>query len=294
MNAMIAGCCRVSATSAFTDRHFEDLLPEGTRRGLRHEVGHAKHGHIWLYSAFLTLSFWYLRRSVCSSRTKLITRHSLLTVNAAGVRGGFATGWKPTPRGSICRRLCCSRVTCSWCSGRCRGVVNVRRTCSVAAVSCEDPNCTGHDEATVFPVGARTVCVRRESAPLRVALARVGDLNGISMTPERALDAALDDWRDGRGFVPGRLTDAAVVAYLLSLIDNPARNARFSGGYSSSVPLMLTLVAALVALGQSVGWGEFTCGNVRQTATARGASEGLSPPFTLGVRRLRSRRTQLD
>src|SRR5262249_50068198 len=54
-NAMIVGLLPQARYVIFTDRILEDLPPEEVDAVLGHEVGHAKHGHIWYYLAFFAL-----------------------------------------------------------------------------------------------------------------------------------------------------------------------------------------------------------------------------------------------
>src|SRR5262249_61806985 len=55
-NAMIVGLLPRVRYVIFTDRILEELPPEELDAVFGHEVGHAKHGHIWLYAVFLVLS----------------------------------------------------------------------------------------------------------------------------------------------------------------------------------------------------------------------------------------------
>ena len=53
---MIAGLIPAVRYVIFTDRILEEMPPDELDAVFGHEVGHAKHGHIWYYAGFLALS----------------------------------------------------------------------------------------------------------------------------------------------------------------------------------------------------------------------------------------------
>src|SRR5262249_61077825 len=55
-NAMIVGLLPRVRYVIFTDRLLDELSPDEVDAVFGHEVGHARHGHIWLYAAFFVLS----------------------------------------------------------------------------------------------------------------------------------------------------------------------------------------------------------------------------------------------
>ena len=124
------------------------------------------------------------------------------------------------------------------------------------AVSCGDPTCAGHDDETVFPPGGHNLCPTGIRTCAR-ALERVGDLHGVPpaqsdepVTLGRMMLAALEWMRAWlHGPIPHR------VAYLRGLIDRPGLEPRFQrGAFVFKCALLLALTAALVALGEAVGW----------------------------------------
>jgi Zn-dependent protease with chaperone function len=249
VNAMIAGLLPRARYVVFTDRILEDLPPEELDAVFGHEVGHAKHGHIWLYAGFLTLSL-----SVLAALMLFLLKQA----EAAGVFDRPESKawlkenetWLALPPVAVVAGYLF--VVFGALSRRCERQADVF---GCKAVSCGNPACDGHDEETVFPAGAHGLCPTGIRVFAR-ALNRVHDLNGLvrddsgPLTLGRLLRAAgawLRHWQHGP--IPVR------VAYLFSLIDNPAAERRFQRRvFVFKCALMLSLLAALIALGQAVGW----------------------------------------
>jgi STE24 endopeptidase len=120
------------------------------------------------------------------------------------------------------------------------------------AVSCANANCTGHDESTPFPSGAKCLCPTGVRTFAR-ALERVSGPQDAGPRGSRVGRA----WRGfmewvkhwTHGPIPKRID------YLLGLIDRPAEERRFQRRvFAFKCVLVLGLATALVTLGTQVGW----------------------------------------
>jgi hypothetical protein len=156
---------------------------------LGHEIGHAKHGHLWHYLAFLTLSLSVLAAGCLYAGEQL---------DAAGVKvPAEYAGWLVLP--PIVAVFAYLFVVFGFLSRRCERQADVF---GCKAVSCGNPNCTGHDEDTVFPHGQWSLCPTGLRT-LAEALERVHPLNGFGM-PLEALCVLSDiqqtvfDWNGQR------------------------------------------------------------------------------------------------
>jgi Zn-dependent protease with chaperone function len=251
-NAMIAGLLPRVRYVVFTDRILEELPPDELDAVFGHEVGHAKHAHIWLYAAFLTLSLsvivalllFALQRLFASGvldrhpeyQTWLEDNKTWLLLPPVAVAAGYLF------------------VVFGALSRRCERQADVY---GCKAVSCGDPGCTGHDESTVYPPGGNCLCPTGIRTFVR-ALDRVHDLNGLTREPRvrsvrdllRAFWPWVRHWLHAP--IPWR------VRYLLSLIDRPDAEPRFQRRlFVTKCALMAALAVALVVLGNAVGWSTF-------------------------------------
>ena len=124
-------------------------------------------------------------------------------------------------------------------------------------MSCADPNCTGHDAATIYPPRAHGLCPTGIRTFVR-ALERVDFMNGPSIGEPTAHRPTLGDMI--RGLLKWlrawqHSTMGRRVVFLLSLIDNPRKERHFQRRVTLlRWALLAALVAALVALGEAVGW----------------------------------------
>jgi Zn-dependent protease with chaperone function len=246
-NAMIVGLLPRVRYVIFTDRLLEDLPPDEVDAVFGHEVGHARHGHIWLYATFLVLSMSMLAALLLFVGQQL---------DAAGVEvPRWAEGWLVLM--PVALALTYVFLVFGYLSRRCERQADVF---GCRAVSCRDPGCTGHDENTVYPECGRGLCPTGIRTFVR-ALSRVGEVNGVA-TPEeerrrpgvgvmlKGLFAWMKAWQHST--MPRR------IAFLLSLIDDPKRERRFQWRVTLlRWGLILGLTAALVALGEAVSWNEF-------------------------------------
>jgi STE24 endopeptidase len=124
------------------------------------------------------------------------------------------------------------------------------------AVSCDDPDCAGHDETTRYPERARGLCRTGIRTFVR-ALDQVAYINGHAAEEERR-------HRTLGGVVRGvwawfkhwmHSTTSRRVGFLLSLIGDPAKERRFQRAVTVlRWGLIVALAGALYALGEAVGW----------------------------------------
>jgi Zn-dependent protease with chaperone function len=248
VNAMIAGLLPRVRYVVFTDRILEDLPPDELDAVFGHEIGHAKHGHIWFYAAFLILSLSTLAALGLFLAQLLVNAQSQEWVRFREQVEGKT--WLALP--PVALVVSYLFVVFGALSRRCERQADVF---GCKAVSCGNPACAGHDEKTVFPQGGNSLCPTGIRTFTR-ALDRVHDLNGLSHLPDRprtlrelfnVAGAWLRHWQHGP--MPRR------ISYLMSLIGNPAAERRLQWRlFFFKWGLMLALAAALVALGESVGW----------------------------------------
>ena len=249
-NAMIAGLLPRVRYVIFTDRILEELPPDELDAVFGHEVGHAKHMHIWLYAGFLILSLSVLAAVFLFLLQTLKAAESEQLVRVRDWLNEFDTWLLLPPVAAVAAYLF---VVFGALSRRCERQADVY---GCKAMSCGDPACTGHDEKTIYPEGGTCLCPTGIRTFTR-ALERVGDLNGVQMS------RASEGWSIGQVLRAGwawiRAWQHAPmprrVAYLNSLIDRPELEPRFQRGvFAFKCVLMLSLAAALVALGEAVGW----------------------------------------
>ena len=252
VNAMITGLLPRVRYVVFTDRILEELPPDELDAVFGHEIGHSKHGHIWLYAAFLTLSLLTLGTLGMFLALQIDRAQSAEWVRLRMQLDALKTWILLPPVVLLAGYLF---VVFGALSRRCERQADLF---GCKAVSCGNPACTGHDEKTVYPQGGNCLCPTGIKTCIR-ALERVGDLNGVSMvllggrrTPGRLLRGAwawIRAWQHAP--MPRR------VAYLKSLLDHPEEEPRFQRRlFLFKCGLMLALAAALVALGQAIGWTE--------------------------------------
>jgi Zn-dependent protease with chaperone function len=239
-NALIAGLIPQARYVVFTDRILDEFPADEVDAIFGHEVGHQRHGHLWLYAAFILLSVIDLTALALWGQPWLV-RTFHLTAEApwwlALPPVGLAAGYIFLVFGFLSRR--CERQA---------DVFGCR------AVSCADPACTGHHPDTDLPEGGQGLCPTGVRTFVR-ALERVDPLQGADdpaphRPAARLLRGALGwlrAWQHG----PVRRR----VGFLLGLIDDPARERRFQRRtVAVRVLLMTLLVAALLVLGEAVGW----------------------------------------
>lgn len=247
-NAFITGLLPRVRYVVFTDRILEDMPADELEAVFGHEVGHAKHGHIWLYAAFLMLSL-----AVLAALGLLLEKRLNAATGDDWVRlrtwlDSFKTWLLLPPLGLVVGYLF---VVFGTLSRRCERQADLYGS---KAVSCADPACAGHDANTAYAPGARCLCPTGLYTFAR-ALDRVRELNGMEYDAggrslRHLLRAA---WGWVRAWQHGPLSRR--IAYLRNLATRMADEPRFQSRlFAFKCVLMLSLAAALVALGEAVGW----------------------------------------
>jgi Zn-dependent protease with chaperone function len=250
-NAVIAGLLPRVRYVVFTDRLLEDLPPDELEAVLGHEIGHARHGHIWLYTGFLALSLAVLMAVVLFVDQWLAAGTSAEAVRVRGWFDGFGSWALLPPVGLVAAYLF---VVFGALSRRCERQADLF---GCRAMSCADPGCTGHDEKTVLAPGGACLCPTGIRTFAR-ALDRVRDLNGLDADAGergpvgrawRAVWAWLRAWQHG--------PMSRRIAYLHELTGRMSAEPLFHRRLLVlKWALMLSLAAALVVLGEAVGWKE--------------------------------------
>lgn len=227
MNAMIVGLFPRVRYVIFTDAILEELPDEELDAVFGHEVGHARHGHIWYYALFLMLSI-----AVIAGLFVLVgEQREALMLLAAGAYLFVAFGFL---------------------SRRCERQADVF---GCRAGSCSDPNCTEHTDTTVFPERGEGLCPTGIRNCVH-ALDRVYAMN---------LHGGSDDGRSGLGTllrgVFGWLRAwqhapmPVRIRFLHSIVDDRAAEVRFQRRLKAlRWALALGLFATVLLLGQWIGW----------------------------------------
>jgi Zn-dependent protease with chaperone function len=244
-NAMIVGVLPSVRYVIFTDRILEDLPDEELDAVFGHEVGHAKHGHIWSYMLFLALSVTALAAGVL-----LVLNH--LAANQVDLPQSMR-GWLAAVPLLIVGAY--FFLVFGFLSRRCERQADVY---GCRAVSCNNPICLGHDAETVYPERAQGLC-RTGIRTFINALQHVDMVNGsIASEEERGHSVRivvhsfmkwLRSWQHS--------TMALRMAFLRSLIQDPRRERRFQRRVTAlRWGLILGIAAVLVLLTREVGWRE--------------------------------------
>ena len=243
-NAMIVGLLPRIRYVIFTDRILDELPPDEVDAVFGHEVGHAKHGHIWHYAAFLTLSMTAL-----STLLILIDQR----LKQQGVEPPhWAKGWIALP--PVILAATYVFLVFGFLSRRCERQADIY---GCRSVSCGDPNCISHDRSTVYPERATGLCPTGIRTFIR-ALERVDLVNDTSLNAATSHNPTVADRI--RGFLKWlrswqHSTMARRVTFLQSLIGDPRRERHFQIRVTFlRWGLLVVLAAAVVALGEMVGW----------------------------------------
>ncbi|MBA4186937.1 MAG: hypothetical protein C0467_02860 [Planctomycetaceae bacterium] len=247
-NAMIVGLLPRVRYVIFTDRILDELPPDELDAVFGHEVGHAKHGHIWLYALFLGLSM-----TVLAAVLLLLDQQ----LGAAGVKlPEWAKDWIALP--PVMLVAIYIFLVFGYLSRRCERQADVY---GCRAVSCMNPDCRGHDETTVYPDRAQGLCPTGIRTFVR-ALDRVGLVNSHGdPEPETERQSFRQLVKGFFGWLRAwqHSTMSRRVAFLLSLIGEPERERRFQRSVTvMRWALILGLLGVLYALGDAVGWHELS------------------------------------
>ena len=245
VNAMIVGLLPRVRYVVFTDRLLDELPADELDAVFGHEVGHARHGHLWYYTLFLGLSLSVLAALALYAEAALKAR-------GVAFPDEYASWVILVPILPVAAYVF---VAFGLLSRRCERQADVA---GCRAVSCGDPACGGHDAGTAYPAGGTGLCPTGIRTAAR-ALERVYHLNGHDGPDDngpwtvgsvaRGVAAWVRAWQHAP--MPRR------VAFLLSLLDDRGRERRFQRRLLVlRWALVLGLGAALVALGEAVGWRE--------------------------------------
>lgn len=245
-NAMIVGFVPRLRYVIFTDRILEDLTPDEVDAVFGHEVGHAKHGHLWHYLVFFALGTAVLVALLLYIGQQL---------DAAGVE---VPPWAEGRLALVPIVLMATYLflVFGYLSRRCERQADIY---GCRTVSCREPRCSGHDPSTAYPERAKGLCPTGIRTFVR-ALERVDDLNGTRRPVGngrptlgvllKGLFGWLRAWQHS--------TMSRRIAFLSSLIDDPQKERRFQMQVTLlRWGLIVGLTAALVALGEAVGWQAF-------------------------------------
>jgi Zn-dependent protease with chaperone function len=246
-NAMIVGLLPRIRYVIFTDRILEEMPPDELNAVFGHEVGHAKHGHILHYATFLTLSMAFLAAFL------------ILVAQALDAKGvelpESARDWIALP--PVALMAAYIFLVFGYLSRRCERQADVY---GCRSVSCDDPNCKGHDRSTDYPEQARGLCPTGIRTFVR-ALERVEHVNsGASGEPGHDRKSMVETIRGFFKWLRSwqHSTISRRVNFLLGLSGDPKRERRFQWHVTIlRWGLLLGLLAAFIALGEAVGWGEF-------------------------------------
>lgn len=248
VNALIAGLIPRARYVVFTDRLLEELPPDELDAVLGHEIGHAKHKHIWLYALFLLLSLTTIAALVLLLAQRLDAAEAPMWVEAREALAGFES-WLVLPPVALTAGYLF--LVFGALSRRCERQADVY---GCKAVSCANASCTSHDADTVLPEGARCLCPTGIRTFAR-ALERVSGGSEAGPRGSRLGRAWRGFWEWvkhwSHGTIPKRID------YLTGLIDRPSEERRFQRRvFAFKCVLVLGLAGALAALGTQVGWRE--------------------------------------
>lgn len=246
-NAMIVGLVPRVRYVIFTDRILDEMPPDELEAVLGHEIGHAKHGHIWYYAVFLMLSVAAIAAGLLLLGQAI---EAAISVEQARQIKAYLEWVALVPVAVLAGYVF---LVFGFVSRRCERQADVY---GCRAVSCGNPACTGHGPDTVYPERAAGLCPTGIRTCAR-ALERVHHMNGGD-----------PDESSGRRSVRGLLRAAAGwlrawqhstmprrVAFLRWLIDDPSRERRFQVGVKVlRWGLVVVLAAALAVLGTAAGW----------------------------------------
>jgi len=246
VNALVLGVVPQARYVIFTDRLLGALNPAELDAVLGHEAGHVRHGHLWLYLAFLVLSSAFLAALGAAAEQAFAARHWSLPAEydwALGVLPLAAMGlWL--------------FVVFGWLSRACERQADVF---GARAGSCADPYCLGHDATTPLVERGRGLC-RTGAANMMAALDRVGESAGLDRPgrgPRASLRRRAQSWL--RAWQHGPMSHR--IEFLMRLADDPALGDRSDrAALLAKAGLMAALAAGLGGLSLVVDWAEIARG----------------------------------
>jgi Zn-dependent protease with chaperone function len=253
-NAMIVGLVPRVRYVIFTDRVLEEMPADELDAVFGHEVGHARHGHIWYYALFLVLSMTVLVATLLTVEMKL---RAIPNEDPSFTPAPFSPenpGWELLPPFALAAGYIF--LVFGFLSRLCERQADVF---GCRAVSCGNPDCNGHDVTTAYPADGTGLCPSGIKTFAR-ALERVDLLNGHGDPETARPNPSFGGWiREFLGWVRAwqHSTMPRRIGFLLSLIDDRGRERRFQRRLLVlRWGLVVGLVSALVVLGEVVGWRE--------------------------------------
>jgi STE24 endopeptidase len=239
-NAMVIGVLPWLRYVVFTDRLLEEFSEDEVEAVFGHEVGHVRHQHVLYYLAFLTASMAVLGL-VAENYLLPLGEWAAAALNVPAEEAEEAVGM----RGDLMvfpivgLMMVYVFVVFGFLSRRCERQADVF---GCRAVSCDDPNCRGHDESTKLTARGGGLCVTGIQTFIR-ALERVALVNGIN----RSRPGYLQSWQHS--------TIAKRVAFLDDVIVDREAEARFQRRlWRTKWGLMAALGMALAAMVLAHGW----------------------------------------
>lgn len=201
-NAMVAGPLPWVRYVFLSDRLIDTLPPDEIEAVFGHEAGHVRHGHFLYYLLFIALSLFAIGGLWATG----------LSLALGDMTESEWHGWEPwllIPQVALIGAY--MFVAFGFLSRRCERQADLF---GCRAVSCTDPNCTGHSPETALAPKGRGLCPTGIRTFIR-ALDRVAAVNGIS----RRKPGWLQSWLHS--------TIAKRVAFLEGVIADPTTAVRF-------------------------------------------------------------------
>lgn len=223
-NAMVIGILPWLRYVVFTDRLLEEFTPEEIEAVFGHEVGHIRHYHIPYYLGFLSTSLlvlcWMITDVIISyikPVPSILDNHSSELVSTLSL---------------VAVLLAYIFVVFGFLSRRCERQADVF---GCRAVSCDLPDCSGHDNEIDFAQSGPSLCPTGINTFIR-ALEKVAAVNGIS----RDRPGFLQSWQHGS---IGRR-----IEFLQQMLLDPGVEKRFQRRVFVFKTLLLLVLGSAVAL----------------------------------------------
>ncbi len=241
VNALVLGVIPQARYVIFTDRLLSALTPAELDAVLGHEAGHVKHGHLWLYLAFLVLSSAFLAALGGVAEQAFKAEGWVLP-------DGYDWAFGVLPLAGMGLWLF---VVFGWLSRACERQADVF---GARAGSCGDPYCLGHDDATPLVERGRGLC-RTGATNMMAALDRVGETAGLDRRggPRPTLRARAQSWL--RAWQHGPMSHR--IEFLMRLADDPGLGDRSDrAAFRFKLGLTAALLLAIGGLSFLVDWAD--------------------------------------
>jgi Zn-dependent protease with chaperone function len=226
-NAMVVGLVPWVRYVVFTDRLIEDFTGDEIEAVFGHEVGHVRYRHMLYYFGFLTVSMLVLFFGA-----QVFRLQDVLPADSLGGLLGRYDHQYLGPASMVLVLLSYIFVVFGFLSRRCERQADVF---GCRAVSCQRPNCPGHEPGAALAPAGRGLCPTGIRTFIR-ALEKVALVNGIS----RDRPGFLQSWQHS--------TIARRVEFLQRVLGDPALEARFQRRVALVKWALLLVVGAALAL----------------------------------------------